>query len=60
MSGDGLEIVARDCPAFNDALMVFLPKVGTPLEGGERLGCMPDATRPLSIANGDSRILANA
>ena len=60
MSGDGPEIVARDCPAFNDSLMVFLPKAGTALEGGERLGCKPDATRPLSIANGDSRILANA
>ncbi|CAK0845847.1 unnamed protein product, partial [Prorocentrum cordatum] len=60
MSGDGPEIVARDCPAFNDSLLVFLPKAGTALEGGERLGCKPDATRPLSIASGDSWILANA
>ena len=60
MSGTGAELLSRDCPDFNEALMVFLPKEGINIGEGKGMGCAPEATRPLSIANGECRILANA
>ena len=44
---------------FNEAFMVFLPKVSPP-PGEDTAECKPSETRPLSLSNTDSKILAKA
>ena len=44
---------------FNEAFMVFLPKV-PPSPGEDVAQCRASETRPLSLSNTDSKILAKA
>ena len=44
---------------FNEAFMVFLPKV-PPSPGDNLAQCKESETRPLSLSNTDSKILAKA
>ena len=56
----GLALLDGEYPAFNESLMVFLPKKADCVDSAGRAVYAPENTRPLNITNTENRILASA